>query len=670
MERSKLIEDINSRLTDQSNKKLATAIYKTYNTKRQLEAALITLVAESYSKFTQDPDFNKVLGKAIREYNKVEMNSDQMAVEALSFYNHYHQIDTNLDMSVVSTEILDVYKKFEATGSKYSLEYYANNNGDIKITDRAVATIIALDAMVKGQNLGMSGAEYLAYKLYDHNLNADAVRYMNDVFKREDEIVEDTKLNFLLASIERFFADDFKVGEKVAKCPQLPPEEFKKTLKEGDVLIVYRKPKYIGFGGVIINKINSLTTGSSFMSIKLVGPQGKSVIGYGAFIGSTLCKEVPIDYFIETCAGIICIRHKDLRPMHASKITKYARHVKEMKVAYNPIDLIKSMFQHGKDIKYGPTKILSKDQAKTFYAPMICTTLITAAYRGAGLDPGVAVSDDIAWPIDVLKSDKFQSVSTYFAEDQGMDIKKTISFQSLNPEFNVEVDAALESFFSRDDRVRKLICSIKKVDAEELKKELREGDAVTCTRTSADTWKSWTNKHIMQGQSFTSLKMIGPDAKSVIGFGAKLGDDGGRRISEVSIDEFISTCRAIVICRPKEATPEQCHKAYEFMKSMQGRNLTYMGVGKNLVSCIKHIMQFGKRNDIKPLTKEELANYKGSLLCSSVVANAWRYADIDNGFHSTAEEDVWPRDFLLSDKIEYPAAYFVKGELPENYDSI
>ena len=106
------------------------------------------------------------------------------------------------------------------------------------------------------------------------------------------------------------------------------------------------------------------------------------------------------------------------------------------------------------------------------------------------------------------------------------------------------------------------------------------------------------------------------------------------------------------------------------MKTMQGRNISYMSIGKNLISCIRHIFQYGKKNDRTPLTKEELANYKGSLLCSSVVANALRYAGIDNGFHSTAEEDVWPRDFLLSDKFEYPCAYFVEGELPENFDCV
>ena len=664
------VEYINDHLMV-SDENLAARIYTAYKFRKDMHAACLRELVNAYQEYLTPESFKSLQAGAEQYINTTCDDEEQVSIEALAAWSKYNHVDTKIDINTLVKDIAGVYRHDAAIGSKYSLEHYVDSNNVVKKVNFHKAYLICLEAIIEGRLRGMTGAEYMTHRTMDLQLDNNMKHACMMVFRHEQELVDKCQLDLVLASTEKFFASDIVAGDKIASCPQLPETEFKKTLKEGDVLIVYRKPKYLGLGGVILNKINAMTTGSSFMSIKLVGPEGKSVIGYGAFIGSTGCREVPIDYFIETCSGIICIRHKDIKPYAARNITKYARNIKNLNVPYNPLALFKTLFRHNKEAVSGPTRLMSKDQAKRFYAPMICTTLILAAYKGAGLDPGVAISDDIAWPIDVLKSSMFNAVSTYFDKDQGMDLKKNISsYQSLNPGLDEKVDAALEVFFSREPKVVELIRSIKKVNAEQLKQELKEGDAITVTRIGKDSFKSWVNKHIMQGQSFTSLKMIGPDAKTVIGFGVELSEDGGKRIGEVPIDDFIATCRAIVVCRPKEATPDKCHMAYNFMKSMQDKKIPYMNVGKNLVSCIKHIFQYGKKNDKTPLTKEELANYKRALLCSSVVANALRYAGIDNGFHSTAEEDVWPRDFLLSDKFTYPCAYFVEGELPEVFDNI
>ena len=668
------IENIKNLLSE-GDKHLASSIDRLYKDYIAGRMSILLRLNEALSK-------NNIITKklyykvrdGIIDHTKERINhSTGYAIEAIAAYARFKHVNTVMSLEDMADTLINKCRKEHAVWNNGSFEHYIVGKRIANVPNEAIVET-ALESIVKGRLNGVTGLEQFS-KDYSvrYDISEDILGRISSIFKEENKIVMESGSGIAIAALEKFFANDYVVGKKIASCPQCTVMTFPSKLQEGDVLIVYRKKDYIGIGGVVLNKINSWVTGSSFMSIKLVGPQAKTVIGYGAWIGSTECREVPIDYFLETCSGIIAIRHKNINDMYRKKILEYAKNVLIVNPRYDFYNIVKTMFTHGREERKGAEKILSKNEAKHYYVPMICTTLITAAYRSAGLDPGVPFSDKSAWPIDVLKSDKFVGVATYFENREGMRLNQYEAKENLNiviPKYTEEDDVSMELFFSRNATVRDVIKKCPKVSIDELKSIAREGDAITVTRVGKDTWKSWTNKHIMQGQSFTSLKMIGPNCDSVIGYGVTLSEDGGGIISEYDWNSFVDTCRAIVICRPIQATPEQLHEAYEYMRVMQGRNIKYMSVTANLASCIRHILQFGKRDNKTPMTREELEQWKGPMICSSVVAAAWRYAGIDNGFHSVKEKDVWPRDYLLSTMLSHPACWFIKGEYPEYYDSI
>ena len=668
------VDDIKE-LLNENDKPLASDIDRMYQDYLGVRMTIMLRLGEALARnnVITNKLFNKVKDNIIAHTVAKVKSGTGYAIEAIAAYARFKNVDTVMSLESMADTLINKCRKEHSIQNSGSLEHYAVGKRIRHVPNEAIVET-AIDSIVKGRMNGITGTEQFSkdYSL-KYDVPYDVLDKISSIFNEENKIVVESGSGIAIAALEKFFANDYIVGKKIASCPQCTVMTFPSKLQEGDVLIVYRKKDYIGIGGVILNKINSWVTGSSFMSIKLVGPGAKTVIGYGAWIGSTECREVPIDYFLETCSGIIAIRHKGINDSYRKKILEYAKNVLIVNPKYDFYNIVKTMFTHGKEERKGAEKILSKNEAKHYYVPMICTTLITAAYRSAGLDPGVPFSDKSAWPIDVLKSDKFVGVATYFENREGMRLNQYEAKENLNiivPKYTKEDDISMELFFSRNATVRDVIKKCPKVSIDELKSIAREGDAITVTRVGKDTWKSWTNKHIMQGQSFTSLKMIGPNCDSVIGYGVTLSEDGGGIISEVDWNTFVDTCRAIVICRPVQATPEQLHEAYEYMRVMQGRNIKYMSFTANLASCIRHIFQYGKRDNKTPMTKEELEQWRGPMICSTVVAAAWRYAGIDNGFHSIKEKDVWPRDYLLSSMLSHPACWFTKGEYPEYYDSI
>lgn len=127
----------------------------------------------------------------------------------------------------------------------------------------------------------------------------------------------------MVAAVEEFKATDKAIAKIVAKSPKLTKEEFAQTIREGDVIVAYKKQGYVeksGIGGIIITPINKLIQGSSFTSCKTVGRNAKEIIGYGVIAGKSDLQVAPLDLFFTQHEGAVICRHDKITPNKAKLI--------------------------------------------------------------------------------------------------------------------------------------------------------------------------------------------------------------------------------------------------------------------------------------------------------------------------------------------------------------
>ena len=222
------------------------------------------------------------------------------------------------------------------------------------------------------------------------------------------------------ASTETFKARDEDVQKLIDNAKVLDRKGFEESIKEGDIIIPYKRAKYVtGLIGTIVTKLNRLFQGSSFTSCKLVGKEGKEIIGYGVVAGKGNINKAGVKKFLDMHEGAVVLRHPGMTDEIRKKVTKIIYAKKEEQVPYDPGTLFTSIWHH---IFRRTTNKENKEWTNSEKAKLMCSNMINLIYKHAGLtikyDSGIG--DKYIWPKDILLSKSLKVVGAYFNRESGM----------------------------------------------------------------------------------------------------------------------------------------------------------------------------------------------------------------------------------------------------------
>ena len=223
---------------------------------------------------------------------------------------------------------------------------------------------------------------------------------------------------------------------------------------------------------------------------------------------------------------------------------------------------------------------------------------------------------------------------------------------------NFTVDT--EVFSARDKDILDLVSRCRKLTKDQLKDVIQPGDVVIPYKRQRYVNLSFSGRivtainKVLQGSSFTSCKMIGPDGASVVGFGVIAGKED---ITKANIDKFCTMHEAAMIMRYKGITDEQQKRVAQNMATALKAKIPYDRA--NLVWSVAHHW-FGTFNkDVKD--KDFNGTQQKALICSSLVYKCFNEAGlkIDHD-KSVGDKWIWPKEFLTSKSFYCVGGYFSK----------
>ena len=249
---------------------------------------------------------------------------------------------------------------------------------------------------------------------------------------------------------EVFSATDKVIAEAVEKCTKWTKEQFKKSIKPGDVVIPYKREKFVkasGFQGRFATPINKFIQGSSFTSCKMVGREAKAIIGYGVLAGHFDIVSASLDKFLEQHEGFLVLRHKQITDEKAKKVVETMYTYAKEQPKYDKMGLFLGLFHHwfGTPSVKKDNKAFKKENAKR----LICSSLILKCYNAAGLKVthDKEVGDRWIWPKEYIYSKSFEVVGGWFSPQSGVKRTTTKSNEDLGVFLDDDEQEATEGLF-------------------------------------------------------------------------------------------------------------------------------------------------------------------------------------------------------------------------------
>ena len=162
------------------------------------------------------------------------------------------------------------------------------------------------------------------------------------------------------------------------------------------------------------------------------------------------------------------------------------------------------------------------------------------------------------------------------------------------------------------------------------------------------------------GMSFTSCKMI-HDKDTIIGYGVQHGEGKNTKFTKNSIDEFMKHCGGLMILRLKrDIPPTKAKRLHDFMEQFYKHSEQHgYSHWDALMGTLAYVLNMFK-GELDP--KKLSADDYNKLLCSSVVAAAYRWADLDLGLPKMAISRIMPIHMTMSDKLKCVGYWFARGE--------
>ena len=237
-------------------------------------------------------------------------------------------------------------------------------------------------------------------------------------------------INDIEISNELFKSRCEKITELTKAAPQLTLAQFVKSVKPGDVLIAYPRTSKIPFFKKISTTINQFIQGSSFTSSKLIGKDGREVIGYDARMGHGLTLSVcPVTTFLKDHEVTLLFRRDDLTQAQIDKLVRFMYDRKREGTPYAFDKVFQSVLKHltnsaseTDDSLSTNNEIVSESSLKEKISTLFCSSIIGYAYRvaGATLKYLTNVTDDYVWPRDLMMSPNLRVIGGFFAKESGL----------------------------------------------------------------------------------------------------------------------------------------------------------------------------------------------------------------------------------------------------------
>lgn len=377
----------------------AVAIHNYYIRSAKARNTLMFILANSLSPVQGIPeDVRESVISGISKTRSIPegLPVEDAAMEAISLY----QKDVNASISMESYPVIP----------KQSLRYYIGSGNQLSDPPADVILRAALECIIDGRASGTTGREWFNRMVDGKAVSRAAMTAFSGIFDQEEEIVDQTDFDMLAESLEEFYVKDQSVLEKVKKARIVRGPEFQKIIKEADIIIVVRKKDKNSSMLVqsVVQYVNRKVTGGTFSSAKIVGPQSKTIIGYGVKFGTMRVREVSVMSFLRTCEMAVALRHTQMTDTKRKEILGFMQKVMKYDPEYDFKSFLMTVLKHGSS-----HHTLTKREAKKRAKAMICTSVLTRAFRSAGVDPKIDVTDNYVWPIDFVKSPAFEPVAVW-----------------------------------------------------------------------------------------------------------------------------------------------------------------------------------------------------------------------------------------------------------------
>lgn len=225
-----------------------------------------------------------------------------------------------------------------------------------------------------------------------------------------------------------------------------------------------------------------------------------------------------------------------------------------------------------------------------------------------------------------------------------------------------------EVFKSKDANVDKVTKTAPALTKAQFKEKIKEGDIIiTYPKTAKVPWHKTINTFFnqwVQNNSFTSSKVVGKDAKEIIGYDCNTKIDQ-LLVNTDKIESFLNTHEVVVILRHEKITAEIGKKVSSYMYDKQKKQTPY-AFGKVFISLFKHLFASEKTTTADTsagidAASKVTAEKEYTLFCSSIINMAYNSANCPISYSTDIDGDyAWPRDLLLARNLKVIGAFFSK----------
>ena len=228
-------------------------------------------------------------------------------------------------------------------------------------------------------------------------------------------------------------SNDLKIDKLTKTATPLTKAQFKEKIQEGDIIITYPKTAAVPWHKKVNTTFNQWVQNNSFTSSKVVGKDGKEIIGYdcNTKIDQLLVNTDKVESFLNTHEICVIMRHKKITPEIGKKVSSYMYDKQKKQTPYAFGKVFISLFKHlfASDKKQAAPTDTGLDAASKVTAEkeytLFCSSIINMAYNSANcpIEYSTDIDGDYAWPKDLLTAVNLEIVGAFFSKESGLTTK-------------------------------------------------------------------------------------------------------------------------------------------------------------------------------------------------------------------------------------------------------
>lgn len=215
-----------------------------------------------------------------------------------------------------------------------------------------------------------------------------------------------------------------------------------------------------------------------------------------------------------------------------------------------------------------------------------------------------------------------------------------------------------ESAFFISSKIKNILDNTPKVTKKEFYSRVQTGDIIVGFSPKSvikDYPLAKVISKIMasvQGSPYTTSKLV-VDKDTAIGYGIRrLDKDEKNRILTYPIKKLVFDRQELCLIRIKDATNDQKEKAVDYMLKRIGVEYDGLSLYKTAWDRFFKMRLLFIFNEPAPEDNRVLRHLKTPLICSNIIAVAYRVAGYTRQFNRVKIFRVWPKDFLLDENTE------------------